>query len=395
MRILPTPLALAAALACCPAAADISDTIKPFVTVGSSYDNNLLRLPDDTPPGIQRSDRATQVQGGILFDRPIGRQKLTGHAKLSRVTFDHYEQLDYNGKDAVLDWAWVVGNHFDGNIGGSYQQVLTPFNDFHTDQRNLRTQRRSYASGGWRFHPSWRLRAGFNRDRFDYELAAQSLNNRKEDRTELGIDYLAASGSRVGLVARKIKGSFLNPLRIGTTFLDQNYDQDELKANINWLYSDITQVQVLAGYARRKHDTFAERDTSGLNGRVTVNWRPRQKLRFTADAWREFAAVESTIVNNSVNKGASVNASWDISAKVQANAGFKREKRNFERLPYVYFNGDPSDTTRSTNVGLVYQPTRKIQLSATAFKDRRTGTPLAGTGSYKAKGISLMATMQF
>ena len=395
MRILPTPLALAAALACCPAQADISETIKPFLAVGSTYDDNLLRLPDNAPQGLQRSDRATQVVGGFLLERPIGRQKLTGQAKLSRVTFDHYKQLDYNGKDFSLDWAWELGNRFDGNIGGSYQQVLTPFNDFHSDERNLRTQRRQYANGGWRMHPSWRVRAGFQRDRFDYELFEQSLNNRKEDLSEVGIDYLAASGSKVGLVARRIKGSFLNPRRIGTTFLDQNYEQDELKANINWLYSEITQVRLLAGYAKRKHDTFAERDTSGLNGRVTVTWRPRMKLRFTADAWREFAAVESIVVNNSVNNGASINASWDLSAKVQANAGVRREKRNFERLPYVFFNGDPSDTTRSTTLGVVYQPTRKVQLSVNGFHDRRSGTPLIGTGSYKAKGVSLMATVQF
>jgi len=395
MRNLPTPLALAAALACCPAWADISDTIKPFVSLGWTYDDNLLRLPEDAPPGIQRSDRATQAIAGFMLDRPIGRQKITGQAKISRTTFDHYDQLNYNGKDFSLDWAWVLGNHFDGNIGGSYQQVLTPFNDFHSEERNLRTQRREYVNGGWRLHPSWRVHAGFQRDRYDYELEAQSLNNRKEDRSELGIDFLPSSGSRIGLVARHIKGNYLNPRRIGATFLDQNYTQDELKANINWLYSEITQMQVLAGYAKRKHDTFSERDSSGLNGRVTVTWKPRVKLRFTADAWREFAAVESVIVNNSVNKGASLNAAWDVSSKVQANAGIKRERRNFERLPGVFFNGDPSDTTRSTTLGLVYQPARKVQLSATAFHDRRTGTPLAGTGSYKAKGVSLMATVQF
>jgi len=395
MRILPTPLALAVALVCCSARADISDTIKPFVSLGWTYDDNLLRLPDDAPAGIQRSDRATQGIAGFTLERPIGRQKITGQAKLSRTTFDHYDQLNYNGKDFSLDWAWVLGNHFDGNIGGSYQQVLTPFNDFHSEERNLRTQRREYANGGWRLHPSWRLRAGFQRDRYDYELQAQSLNNRKEDRSEIGIDYLAASGSRVGLVARHIKGDFLNPRRFGATFLDQNYTQDELKANVNWLYSEITQLQLLAGYAKRKHDTFTERDSSGLNGRVTVNWKPRVKLHFTAEAWREFAAVESVIVNNSINKGASFNAAWDVSAKVQANAGIKREKRNFERLPGVFFNGDPSDTTRSTTLGLVYQPARKVQLSATAFHDRRSGTPLAGTGSYRAKGASLMATVQF
>ena len=74
MRILPTPLALAAALACCPAQADISETIKPFIAVGSTYDDNLLRQPDNAPAGLQRSDRATQVVGGFLLDRPIGRQ---------------------------------------------------------------------------------------------------------------------------------------------------------------------------------------------------------------------------------------------------------------------------------------------------------------------------------
>jgi hypothetical protein len=84
-----------------------------------------------------------------------------------------------------------------------------------------------------------------------------------------------------------------------------------------------------------------------------------------------------------------------LSAKVQANAGVRREKRNFERLPYVFFDGDPSDTTRSTTLGVVYQPTRKVQLSVNGFHDRRSGTPLIGTGSYKAKGVSLMATVQF
>ena len=395
MRTLPTPLALAAALACCPAQADISDTIKPFVTLGVSYDDNLLRLPDNVPPGVQRSDRATQLLAGFLLDRPIGRQKLTGYAKVSRVTFNHYDQLNYNGKDFLFDWAWVVGNHFDGTIGASYAQVLTPFSDFHVDARNLRTQRRAYGNGGWRLHPSWRLYGGFQRDKYTYELPAQSLNNRDEERSELGLDYLAHSGSKVGLVARHIRGNYLNPFRIGTTFLDQNFTQDELKVNVNWLYSDITQVQVLAGYARRKHETFKERDASGLNGRINASWKPTAKLRFTADAWREFSAVESTIVSNSLNHGASVGATWDLSAKVQATAGLRREKRAFERLPGVYFNGDPSDTTRSTSLGLVYQPTRKLQLSVSAFRERRNGTPLAGTGSYRANGVSVNASMQF
>jgi exopolysaccharide biosynthesis operon protein EpsL len=390
-RVIP----LACLLAAGAAHADISDTIKPFVQLAYSYDDNLLRLPENTPPDFQRSDRSTQAIAGFLLDRPIGRQKLTGQAKLSRVTFDHYDQLDYNGKDFSLDWAWALGNHLDGNIGGSYAQTLTPFNDFHSDDRNLRTQRREYINGGWRFHPSWRVRAGFQRYKYNYELPAQSINDRTEDLSEAGIDYLAASGSKVGIVLRRLKGNYLNERRLGTAFLDEGYTQDELKANVSWLYSDITQLTVLAGYAKRKHDQFTERDASGANGRVTLTWKPRVKLRFQADAWREFSAVESTFISNSLNRGGSVAGNWEITSKVSANAAFRREKRRFEPLGNVVFTGGDSDSTRNTSAGLQYMPTRNIQLNLSGFHERRSGAPLVGTGSFKAKGVSVSATAQF
>jgi len=392
LRLLPLAVAL---LACGMARADISDTIKPFASVAYTYDDNLLRVPDDTPDTFQRSDRATQAIAGFLIDRPIGRQKLTGQAKISRVTFDHYDQLNYNGKDFNADLAWVLGNHLDGNLGGAYSQTLTPFNDFHSDDRNLRTQYREYINGGWKFHPSWRARAGFQRNKYTYELQAQSINDRTEDLTEAGIDYLAPSGSKVGLVARRLKGNYLNDRRLGTAFLDEGYTQDELKLNVNWLYSEITQLQVLAGYAKRKHDTFTDRDKSGANGRVTLTWKPRVKLKFQGDAWREFSAVESTLISNSLNKGGSISGTWDATSKIQANAAFRRETRRFEPLGGVIFNGDASDTTRSTTVGLQYTPVRQIQLNVSGFHEKRSGSPLAGTGSYKANGFTVSATAQF
>ncbi len=375
--------------------AEISDTVHPFVAIGYTYDDNLLRLPDNIAGFDQRSDRATQAQAGLIFERPIGRQRLTGSAKVSRVTFDRFDQLDYNGKDFAGDLAWELGNRLRGNVGGTYVQTLTPFTDFSTSDRNLRTQRRVYANGAWSFHPRWQARSGFYRNRFDYELEAQRVNNRQEDLAEAGVDYVPPSGSKVGLVVRRLKGTYLNPRRIGNIAIDDDYTQDELKLNVNWLYSGVTQVSMLAGYAKRKHELSNTRDASGANGRVTVRWAPFNKVRFTGDAWREFSAVESTVISNSLNKGGSVGATWDISAKVQADAKYRRETREFEEISGVVFRGDPSDHTRSATLGLTYAATRSIQLSVSAFRERRDGSESFGTSSYRANGVSINASAQF
>ncbi|QBE62533.1 XrtB/PEP-CTERM-associated polysaccharide biosynthesis outer membrane protein EpsL [Pseudoduganella lutea] len=394
-RLLPlAPAALAALLCCGNASAEISDTIHPFVALGYTYDDNLLRSPDNAP-SEQRSDRARQAQGGILIDRPFGRQKLTGRAKVSRVTFDHYSQLDYNAKDIGADLSWQLGNRLSGNLGASYVQSLTPFTDSQSDERNLRTQRNQTATGAWRFHPSWQLRGSFVRNEFDYELLTQRINNRTDDLAEIGVDHLAASGSRIGLVARHLRGKYKSPRILSSTLIDDGYTQDELKLNVSWLYSGVTQVTVLAGYAKRKHESLAMRDSSGANGRVGVRWSPLGKVTFTADAWREFAAVESSLVTNSLNKGGSLGAIWTISAKLQATANVRHDTREFEQVPGVVFNGDGGDRINGATAGVTWTPRQSMQVSATVFRDKRAGSPLIGSSDYKANGVSINASAQF
>lgn len=388
-------LACAAMLTSGGAMAALSDTIHPFVAIGYTYDDNLLRLPDDTPAGFQRSDRARQAQAGIIVERPIGRQRLTGTAKVSRVTFDHYTQLDYNGKDFDGDLAWELGNRWSGHLGGSYVETLTPFSDTSTNQRNLRTTRRVNATAAWRFHPSWRLRGGYTRNAYEYELVTQRVNDRDQDLVEFGGDYLARSGSTVGLVARQVKGKYKNPRVVGGVLLVNDFKQSELKTSINWQFSGITQIQVLAGYARREYDLNSSRNSSGLNGRTSIRWAPLGKVSFNAEAWREFAAVESLVVNSSLNRGASVGATWAATGKISATASLRREKRRFDVLIDSLRDVDDIDTTKSAQLGMTYAPTQATQLSVSLFREQREGSPLVGSRDYRAKGISLNGTVQF
>ncbi|MES2260802.1 MAG: XrtB/PEP-CTERM-associated polysaccharide biosynthesis outer membrane protein EpsL [Pseudomonadota bacterium] len=386
-------LLLAGAVCTVPAGAAISDTIHPYVAVNRAYDDNLFRL-DEHAEGIggQRSDHTTRTDFGLLFDRPIGLQRLTGQFKESRVKFDHFSDLDYNGKDYLADLEWHIGNHLEGHAGAAYSQTLTSFIDFHAAERNLRVQRREYVDGAWRFHPSFRVRAALTRQKSTYDLAAQRFNDRTEDEADLGFDYLPPSGSRFGLQFSRLKGSYPYPRLVGTIPIDDDYTQREVKANIYWVFSATSQFTMLAGWAERRHGVLGERDSSGLNGRAVMNWAMLRKLRMTASVWREFAAVESSFINNSLNKGANFNTAWDVSAKVNASANLRRETRDFSTLAGRVAPSGLYDSTRTASLGVNYMPTLSVLLSANLFRETRSGN---FSTNYRSNGMSVSASAQF
>lgn len=377
--------------------AALSDSIHPFASASYSHDDNLFRLPENSPGfSGQRSDFSREIDYGAFFERPVGQQTFSGRVKLTRVNFDRNEQLNYNGKDMLALWNWRLGAHLDGELGATYNETLASFSDSHSNQRNLRTQRREYASGLWRFHPSWRLNAGFSRQKFDYELSTQRQNDRTEDVAHGGFDFLSSSGSRFGLVFRHLSGKYPNNAQFGSIVLDNGYVQKEIKANIDWKVTGTTQLQLLAGRARRTHAFFSERDASGVDGRGTFVWTPRGKIIVTTVAWREFQAIESNISGNSRNKGGNVALAWDALAKVRLDAMVRRETRDFDTVSNLVLPFRLQDRTKTASLGLTYSPLQSIQASTSFYHEKRDGnTGFIGGGEYRTNGVSINITAQF
>lgn len=393
MSKLGTRAAVLAALAYAgQALAEPGEGLQGFAGIHYAYDDNLLRIAEDAPVfNGRKSDKFRALTYGVIYDKGISRQDLYLMAKFTKVDFDVFRQLNYDGKDIQGRWNYEIGNYLSGNLEASYSRMLAPFTDFHTGERNLRTQKRQYLDLFWRLHPSWRLRGAVEDNAFRYELSSQKVNDRDERMTEAGFDYLSRAENSAGLVARKIKGSYLNNRFLGS----DSFEQDELKARVDWRPGGSTRVQVLAGYAKRKHAAAGEPNSSGANGRVTVTYTPRGKMTYTAAAWREFAALESTAVSYSLNRGASFNARWDVTGKTSVNARLSREKRAYNArtsnpVPTTY-----RDALRNASLDITTNPTRKTAVTLSAFRQTRSGVPLLGQGSYKAKGVSLSMNVQF
>jgi exopolysaccharide biosynthesis operon protein EpsL len=386
--------ALMALTLAAPAMAQISDTIHPYVSASYNHDSNLLRQSDNA--GGDLSDNYKAGEAGVKIERPIGRQILTADLKVSRVTFDRYEQLNYNGKEFTGALEWHLANHLQGHFGALHSETLAPFSDSHSEERNLRTQRRYYFDGTWTFHPSWQVRGSWAREHNDFELDIQRYNNRVEDTSEVGVDYLASSNSRVGLIARRLKGTYTARETLVGSLLDSGYTQDEFKANIFWYFSAQSQIQFLGGVARRQHEIFTQRDENGVNARAIYYWLPRTKLHVNTKAWREFAAVDGTVLNSALLTGGSVDLTYDATSKIGATASAKTERRRFTPIPGMDLGGGSlNDSTRYYTLGVVYAPLQRVTLGLNAFRTSRSGSAAVGTNSYKANGVSFNVNAQF
>jgi len=370
--------------------------LHPYAGVGYFHDDNLFRLAPDQPAyDGQRGDSAASLSGALLFDKRYGRQKVFLQGKVSKVKFDHFRQLDYDGKDFLGLLNWQLGNRFEGSAGASYAQLLASYTDLRSRERNLRVQRRQHADGAWRMHPGWRVRAGAARDKYTYELTAQRVNDRTEDALEAGFDYLPRSGSTAGLVARRIEGKYLNGRFVGAALLNDNFTQYELKAKIDWKVTAASSLQALAGYARRKHAVLGPRDARGFDGKVTASLHPRQTLRLNGAAWRQFAPLESNLVTYSLNRGASAGASWDATAKVRVEAALSSERRRYEGRLLSNFPTEVRDRLRQASLGAAWSPRTSLQLSAAIARQRRTGADILGNGGFKSSTVSFSANAQF
>ena len=364
--------------------------------IGWAFDDNLLRVADDAPPfDGRRSDAYRTLEGGVVYKKRISRQRIEASAKVSKVKFDHFDQLDYSGRDLVGTWFWEAGKQFEGRAETLYVQTLAPYTDFNSDERNLRQQRRTMFDAGWKLHPDWKLRAGAARDKYTYALPAQRFNNRTEKVYETELLYQPGSGSSVGLVARRVKGAYPYRRPFADNVLTDDFTQDELKARVHWLATGATTVQALAGYVRRDQPSYGAGTTSGFDGRVTVLFSPQGKLSYTGAVWRAFAPIESPSVSYTLNRGLSLGASWSASAKLMVDAGAVYEKRDYTARTVFAGSDDLGDAVRSASLRATWQVRPTLQVSASYAYQARTGSPVLGTGKFGSNMVMASANLLF
>ena len=373
------------------------DVFTPYVGYGVYHDDNLSRQPDS---GNRQSDTWYKTTAGLRIDKTLSRQRLTANLSINDTKFDRFSQLDNDGRQIGANWGWVIGNHLDGNIGYSENRQLTPFGQIDpTNPRPIapavRTQKRTYIDGGYRFHPAWRVRGSFNH--YDISFDTGSGSDFQLDESEVGIDYLSRAQNKIGLLFRHSTADY----RVGSLF---DYDQDELKTNVSWRITGKTDLQFLGGWAKRNYQSDAnDRDYSGFDARLTANWAATGKTRFSLAAYRELGSgigdpelalldpANSYYSNYSRNTGVSLSANWQATAKIVVDAGIQRETRSYNGI--ITSLSDRSDTYRRNTIGVTFLPLRQLSIRASVYQ-QYLDSNIEGR-SYSNKGFLVTTRYEF
>ncbi|ABR90958.1 Uncharacterized conserved protein [Janthinobacterium sp. Marseille] len=387
--VLVSALAFVGVMTCLPALAIEGDTFTPYASYGIYYDANLLRQSDAVrQSGAQLSDRWTRAGVGIRMDKEIGRQKLTADVSAYRADYDHFNQYSNTGKDGVANWKWALGNQFSGNVGVNYAQALTPFEDYRSLERSMQTQTKTYVDGSWRFHPSWQLNTAYSHYDLDYDLASQQPSERTLDITDVGVDYLARSGNKVGMVLRHIEGDY--------KYADINsYSQNEVKAKVDWQITGKTLIQFLGGYAKREYAVNPQRDSGVPSARLTAYWKATNKTAVSLGAWRELGATDNLAANYARNQGVSLASTWDATSKISVDGLVMTEKRSYNGVS-VIAGLDPlnrSDDYRNALLGVTYKLTSHWRIRAAVF--RTTLDSNIPSASYSTDGAHISTRYEF
>ncbi len=393
-----SPLFLIGLCLSTPAQAQLnSDVLRPSIGLTASVDSNVLGLSSPeaalAATGTRSlSDSAWTAFAGVDYRQLFGRQLITANVANSRTKFNRLSRLDYRGENANADWAWQLGNNWNGNAGYFRTVTLAPFTDFHVLDSNTNTMSRRYLSAAWRIHPDWQLHGEATRYAVDYSLPVQRQYDRSENQGGVGLDYTTRSGNSVGVQWRLLIGHLPHQL-LGVDRLANDYRQQQIELKSDWQVSGKSHLKFAGSLVERRHEVYPERNFRGYNGRMTLTVAATGSTLITVATWRETGIFDELSTVYSTNRGSQLGARWNATSKITVEGTLRRESRDFTRSVQFSTAPDYRDVLRTSQLSVKYVPLARLNFELLVFDSGKGNS--SGLGEYARHGASLSSRYQF
>ena len=333
-------------------------------------DSNLFRLPAGTNTFalVGQSSSAEQIGVSSLslsFSRTLSLQRFELNLSLVDSRYHNFNYLSFVARNYNTAWRWSLTPRLRGNLTTEHKESLGSFSDLQDiSQRNVRNESNTRLDALYEIDGAWRVLAGVSEftQTSQRPLAAQADYAAKS--ADVGLSYAFASGSSLTHILKNTTGKYLGNVLPSPDLVDDGFSQRVHELRLHWAINGNSTTDISAAHINRTHPNYSQRDYSGLNTGINVNWRISGKSSLAMGWGRELSSYQSSSTNYTQTDRISVGPVWQISPKTVLRLGYEFAVRDYLGSPTGLSTVRRSDTTRDATLSFDWQPSQYVTLSS-------------------------------
>lgn len=339
------------------------------VSALGQYDSNVYSLPVN-----KRSDIVAIVtpRAALRSDWSRHSLKFEGGAELRRfakISGENSTQYDV-GTEGLLQLGYGIDLRASGNFAHRIEQRGTSGDQFLTDEPVAYDEKRA-ALSIQRLNYRFGIALEGSVQEFDYQSARANGAILDQSYRDLSIKRAGARGLfRLSDRTRTFVEAGINSVQYEQRLLSsRDSDGYEVLAGVNYELSQLSSVEVAAGYLKQNFDSPAYESFSGLSYRVRASWLPEPSLRVTASGQRKVERSPRLDAPAIIRSDFSLSAEKALGTRILAEA----------RVAYVdekYRNIIEDDQRYEAHLGMRYRVTDRVGAFVTAgYRHQNSSNP--------------------
>lgn len=384
MTLRPSLVTFLIGLSCAGAAAQ--DSQRPY-HVGIKQDITRESNVLSAPSGGETSDTisTTTLLGGlnILF----GRQRLFANASVFRQGFSEIKARNNNGYDvgAGLDWSTI--ERLSGKLSlNSYRRQADYFvgGIVPVSLSNIERSNDVRAGIRWGADSLLALEAGLGRRQVDFSAPEFAARAYRQNNASLGLTYRPSGILTLGTGVSGQRTTY-EVAAPGQSAADRGKRQD-VYFTANWVPTGASSVNARVNIGKTEYELARAANFSGVTGSLAWLWKPTGLLNLTTTLSRDTgqeAGIQRLIAGapvsatdfSRVTSALHVRADYELTGKIQVNAGFGYSRRG---LVDGFTGVAGSDNTTALSLGARWAALRTLTLGCSVSRGSRSAS---GAGS--------------
>jgi exopolysaccharide biosynthesis operon protein EpsL len=352
-------------------------TLKFSAAYARKTESNLFSLSAAglaSRPDLNVAEQVGVTTLGVKFNKAYSLQRIELDLNLVDYQYQTFSDLSFTAKNYNAAWRWAFTPRLTGNLTSDRRQTLNSFADNPgSTARNQRTNSNTGFDAVYEINGPWRALAGVSRSSQTNQQVLLAEGDYTNNAANVGARYVFASGSNLSYIVRTNSGSYSNRALSTTNLYDDGYTQTDNEVRLRWLLTGKSTADFSATHVSRSHPHFAQRDYSGLNTTVNVNWGITAKTSLSAGWARELASYQTNTSNYSQTNRLTLGPVWQTSPKTVLRLNHTAAQVDYLDAPGGAPVTNPrSDTTRDTSLSLAWQPNERFTLSTSLQKTKRS-----------------------